>query len=68
MFSDGMNFITDDEFVRLLLRRTRISDIKKARYVTHHAVAGLLVRGNLVELIKLTEFFNIQGFRARSFV
>jgi len=33
VYSDGLEFITDDEFVRLLLRRTSIPDIKKARYI-----------------------------------
>lgn len=32
-YSDGMDFITDDEFMRLLLRRTCIPDTKKARYI-----------------------------------
>lgn len=32
-FSEGEDFITDDEFMRLLLRRTFIPDIRKARYI-----------------------------------
>lgn len=32
-YSDGLDYITDNEFVRLLLKRTSIPDIKKARYI-----------------------------------